>query len=67
MNYFSQLLNVQWAHGIRQNEIHTAEPLVPEPSVAQVDIAITKLIRYNALGSDHIPPELIQARGNTAF
>jgi hypothetical protein len=67
MNYFSQLLNVQWARGIRQNEIHTAEPLVPEPSVAQVDIAITKLIRYKAPGSDHIPPELIQARGNTAF
>jgi hypothetical protein len=28
-NHFSQLLNI---HGVRQTELHTAEPLVPEPS-----------------------------------
>jgi hypothetical protein len=31
-NYFCQLLNVQGAGGVRQTEIHTAEPFVPEPS-----------------------------------
>ena len=41
-NYFSQLLNV---HGVdvRQAEIHTAEPLVPEPSAFGVELAIEKL------------------------
>jgi hypothetical protein len=33
-NYFCQLLNVQGAGGIRQTEIHTAEPFVPEPSLS---------------------------------
>jgi len=43
-NYFSQLLNVQ--HGVndvRQAEIHTAEPLVPDPSASEVELAIEKL------------------------
>jgi hypothetical protein len=31
-NYLCQLLNVQGAGGVRQTEIHTAEPFVPEPS-----------------------------------
>jgi hypothetical protein len=41
-NYFSQLLNV---HGVnvRQAETHTAEPLVPEPSAFEVELAIGKL------------------------
>jgi hypothetical protein len=29
--------------GFRQTEIHTAEPLVPEPSAAEVEVAIRKL------------------------
>jgi hypothetical protein len=29
--YFSQLLNVHRVSDVRQIEIHTAEPLVPEP------------------------------------
>jgi hypothetical protein len=31
-NYFTQLLNVRGVNDIRQAQIHTAEPLVPEPS-----------------------------------
>ena len=31
-NYFSQLLNAHGVNDVRQTEIHTAEPLVPEPS-----------------------------------
>ena len=33
MNHFSQLLNVHVINDVWQTEIHTAEPLVPEPSV----------------------------------
>jgi hypothetical protein len=32
MNYFCQLLNVQRVEGIRQTEIQTSEPFVPESS-----------------------------------
>jgi hypothetical protein len=46
-----------------QTEIHTEEPFVPEPSAAEV--AIRKLKRYKAPGSDQIPAELIQAGGET--
>jgi hypothetical protein len=56
-------LNVQEAGGIRQTEIHTAEPFVPAPSAAEVEIAIRKFKRYKAPGSDQIPAELIQAGG----
>ena len=35
-NYFSQLLNTHGVNNARQAEIHTAEPLVPEPSAFEV-------------------------------
>jgi hypothetical protein len=56
-------LNVQGAGGIRQTEIHAAEPFVAKPSAAKVEIAVRKLKRYKAPGSDQIPSELIQAGG----
>ena len=34
-NYFSQILNVQGVSDVRQVEIHTAEPLVTEPSALE--------------------------------
>jgi len=33
-NYFSQLFNVHGVKDVRQAEIHTADPLVPQPSAA---------------------------------
>ena len=42
-NYFSQLFNVHGFNEIGQAETHTAEPLVPEPSVFEVELAIEKL------------------------
>jgi hypothetical protein len=65
MNYFCQLLNVQWVGGIRQTDIQTAEPLVPEPSISEVEVSIYKLRRYKSPGADQIPAELIQAGGET--
>jgi hypothetical protein len=53
-NYLCQLLNVQGPGGIRQTEIHTAEPFVPEPSAAEVEVAIRKMKRCKAPGSDQI-------------
>jgi hypothetical protein len=64
-NYFCQLLKVQGPGSIRQTEIQTAEPFVPEPSAAKVDVDIRKMKRYKALGSGQIPAELIQAGGET--
>jgi hypothetical protein len=43
MESFSQLLNVHGVSDDRQREIHTAEPLVPEPSTAELELAIEKL------------------------
>jgi hypothetical protein len=48
---------------VRQIEIHTAEPLVPDPSRLEVEIAIAKLKKYKSPGSDHISAERIQAGG----
>jgi hypothetical protein len=64
-NYFCQLLNVHGVNDVRHTEIHTAKPLVPEPSSFEVEIAIEKLKRYKSPGIDQIPAELIQAAGNT--
>jgi hypothetical protein len=55
MNYFCQLLNGQLVRGIRQTEIQTAEPFVPEPSISEV--AIGKLKRYKSLDADKIPAD----------
>jgi hypothetical protein len=60
-NYFCQLLNAHGVNDVRQTEIHTAEPLVPEPGSSEVEIAIEKLKRYKSPGIDQIPAELIQA------
>jgi hypothetical protein len=47
-----------------QIEIHTAEPLVPDPSPFEVEIRIAKLKRYKLPGSDQIKAELIQTGGD---
>jgi hypothetical protein len=64
-NYFSQILNVHWVSDVRQAEIHTAEPLVPEPSALEVELAIEKLKSHKTPGIDQIPAELIKAGGRT--
>jgi len=56
------------AHGVndvRQTEIQSARPLVPDPSALEVEMAIEKLKRHKSPGIDQIPAELIKARGRT--
>jgi len=64
-NSFSLLLNVHGVNDVRQAEIHTAEPLVPEPSAFEVELAVEKLKSHKSPGIDQIPVELIKAGGRT--
>jgi hypothetical protein len=57
------VLNVHGVHDIRQRDIHTAEPLVPEHSLVEVKFTTGKLKSYKFPGTDQILAELIQAGG----
>jgi hypothetical protein len=48
-------------------DIHTAEPLEPEPSFVEVEIAIGKLKRCKSPGTAQIPTELIKAGGEILY
>jgi len=54
-------LNVHEDNDIRQAEIHTVEPLVPEPSAFEVELAMGKLKNHKSPGTDQILEELIKA------
>jgi hypothetical protein len=59
---FQNIFNVFKEHGVindRQTEIHTAEPLVPEPDYFEVDINVEILERYKLTVIDQILEELI--------
>jgi hypothetical protein len=58
-------LNVHGVSDVRQVEIHTAEPLVPESSVLEVELVIENLKSHKSPGIDQIPAELIKAGGRT--
>jgi len=62
-NYFSQLLNVYGVIDVRQTEMHTAKPLVPEASASEVELAIEKLKSHKSPGIDQLQGELIKTRG----
>ena len=44
---------------VRQTDIYTAEPLVPEPSAFEIEMAIEKLKRHKSPVIDQIPAELV--------
>jgi len=46
-------LSVHGVNEVRHTEIHTAEPLVPEPSAFKIELAIGKL-------KSHKPPGIVQ-------
>jgi hypothetical protein len=58
-------LNVHGAGGVRQIEMHTAKPLVPEPSAYEVEVAIGKFKGYKSPSVDQIQADLVQAGGET--
>ena len=58
-------MSVYGVKGVRQLEVHTAEPRVPEHSAFEVEKAIEKLKRHKSPGTDQIPAELITAGGRT--
>jgi hypothetical protein len=60
-NFFNQELNVYVVHDVKNKDIHTAELLMPEPSLVEVEIGIGKLKGYKSPGTDHIPSKLIKA------
>jgi hypothetical protein len=57
-----QLLNVHGVNDVRQTEIHTTEPLVPQPGASEVEMVTEKLKTYKSPCTDQIS-ELIQAGG----
>ena len=63
--HFSQLFNVHGVSNVRQAEIHTAEPLVPETSASEIEMTIEKLKSHKSSLTDQIPAELIKAEGRT--
>jgi hypothetical protein len=64
-NFFNQVLNVHGVCDVRQMDIHMTKPLVPEPSLVEVEIAIGKLKSCKSLGTDQIPAKRIKAGGET--
>jgi hypothetical protein len=62
-NLFSQLWTVHEVNDVRETEIHTAEPLLPQLSAYEVEIYIDKLKRHISPSTDQIPAELIKAGG----
>ena len=64
-NYFSQILNVHGVNDVRQTKIHTADPLVPETSASEIELAIEKLKRHKSPGIDQMPAELIKGGSKT--
>jgi len=64
-NHFSQLFIVHGVSDVRQTEIRTAEPLVPESSALEVEMAIEKLKSHKSPGIHQIPTELIRTGGQT--
>jgi len=45
-------LNVHGFNDVRQTEVHTAEPLVPESSAFEFEMTIYELIRHKSANID---------------
>jgi len=64
-NYFSQLFNVHGVKDVGQAQIHTAEPLVPDPNASEFELSIDKLKSHKSPGIERILAELIKVGGRT--
>jgi hypothetical protein len=61
------VLLIQEVRDVRQMDVHMAKPLIPEPSLVEVEIAVGKLKSYKFLGTDQILTEFIKAGGETLY
>jgi len=62
------IISIRYLNGhgfidVRQNKVQKAEPLVPKPSVFDVEMTVEMLKRHESSGIDQIPTELIKAGG----
>ena len=64
-DHFSQLLKVHGVNDVSQTEIHTARPLVPEPSVFEIGLDMEKLKSRISPDIDQVPSELTKPGGRT--
>ena len=63
--HLSKLINTNVVNDVRQTKIHTAEPLVPEPSTFEIELATEKPRSHKSPGIHQIPAELIKTGGRT--
>jgi hypothetical protein len=61
------VLNVHGVHDVGQMDIHTAKPLIPEPSLVEVETATGKLKSYKSPGTNQSPAELIKTVGEILY
>jgi hypothetical protein len=59
------VLDVLVVNDVRHIKIPAAEPIVPEPSAFEVEVAIEKLKGYKSPGIDQILGEVIKVGGTT--
>jgi hypothetical protein len=62
---FSQPLDALGCTEVRKTEVHTAEPIVPEPIEFGFKMTIEKTKGHKSPGIDHIPAEMFKAGGKT--
>jgi len=61
--YISKLFHVHGFYDVRHIDVQTAEPLVPEPSAYELQLAIEKLKGQKLPGINQIPSELFKVGG----
>jgi hypothetical protein len=62
---FYQPLDVLGVNNFRKTEVHTAEPVGPEPIAFGFEMAIERVKRRKSPGIDHITAELFKAWGKS--
>ena len=66
-NHFLQLFKVHGVSDIRETDIHTAEPLVPEPRASEFEMASEKIKRNKSPGTGQFLAELINLLATDFF
>ena len=66
-NHFCRQLSGHGANDVRQTEILTAKPLLPEPSAFEFGMLIEKLKRHKSPGIDKSSRSCLSTRKNISF